>query len=349
MKVCYFGLYRPEYCRNKNIILGLKAVGVEVVEVQDRTPGLKKLWYLYKKHKALKENYDVMIVGFPGQMAAVFAKCITRKPIVFDLHVSLYDSVVYERKATKPYKPKGIYAFFLDWLSCTLADRVLMDTNAHADYVSALLHIPRKKVLTVYHGADVGLFQPVKVEKTDEPMIISFHGYIQKLTGTEYVLQAMNLIKDEPIELNIIGGGELYKDMQALAGELDLKKVHFYPPMKPAELIPKICEAHVVLGLFGKGKKGDRVIANKIFEGMSLHLPVITGESAAVSEHFKHKEHIYYCPVGDSEAIARGFVELKNNPQLRQRIAEYAIKQVEANFTPDVLGRKLLPQLEELV
>ena len=180
--------------------------------------------------------------------------------------------------------------------------------------------------------------------------MVSYHGYIQKLTGTEFVLQAMKLLENENIKLNIIGGGELYADMKKLAfEELNLKNVEFFPPMKPQQLIPKVCEAHVVLGLFGEGKKGHRVIAIKIFEGMSLHLSVVTADSQATAEHFKHKQHIYYVPPANSQAIADALLELKNDRKLCQSIADNALKQVEANFTPQVLGSKLLPELEKLL
>ena len=91
MKVLYFGTYDRDYARNEILISGLKANDIEVLECQTNARGFKKYFELYKKHKIIKEKYDVMIVGFLGHSIVPFAKLITRKPIIFDAFVSLYE------------------------------------------------------------------------------------------------------------------------------------------------------------------------------------------------------------------------------------------------------------------
>ena len=112
MTICYFGIYNKDYCRNKNIIKGLELNNVKIIEVNDKSFGLKKYWNLFKKHWKIRNDYDIMIVGFPGQVIVPFAKLITRKKIVFDAHVSLYDSLLYNWESFKKIFFKILLLFF---------------------------------------------------------------------------------------------------------------------------------------------------------------------------------------------------------------------------------------------
>ncbi|MFH1427401.1 MAG: glycosyltransferase family 4 protein [Patescibacteria group bacterium] len=351
MTICYFGIYNNQYSRNKNIIKGLRENGVNIIEVTDITPGIKKFWKLFKKYWKIRKKFDIMIVGFPGQIIVPFAKLLTRKPVVYDLHVSYYDSIAIERKQCKPYSLKGAWYYFLDWTSCHLADKVLLDTKEHVRYISKLLHLKADKFIVIYTGIDDGLFKPIPPkEDKSKKFIISFHGYIQLLNGMDLVIKAMDSFKDSDIELWVIGGGSEYGNIKKLAEELKLDKVIFFPPMKPEDLINKVSQADLGLGFFGgNSKKIDRVIANKVYELMALKVPVLTGESIATKEHFKHKEHIYYCRKGEVESIANAIKELKNNESLRVKIRENAYHYTKEKLNTKVLGEIFLPKLEKLL
>jgi glycosyltransferase involved in cell wall biosynthesis len=349
-KICYFGIYDSSYARNKNIIKAFRQNGVEVVEVIDKTSGPIKYWKLLKKYLLIEKDFDLMIVGFPGQIIVPFAKLLTNKIVVFDLHVSYYDSIILERKKYPKVSIQALYFYFLDWFSCLLADYVLIDTRAHASYVSKLLHIPEDKFIIVYHGIDDGIFvSPEKLVREDGKFVVSFHGYIQLLNGMDLVLHAMKKLEKENIELWIIGGGTEYKNMQALSRELSLSNVIFFPPMKPEDLVVKVSSADLGLGFFSQSKKIDRVIANKVYELMALKVPVLSGESLASKELFEHKKHIFYCKRGDSNAIAHSMLELKSDRELRMKMAENAYKYVQNNLTPKVLGKKIIPIFENLL
>lgn len=349
-KVCYFGIYDSLYARNKNIIKAFRQNNIEVVEVIDTTKGPVKYWNLFRKYLAIEKDFDFMIVGFPGQIMVPFAKLLTRKPVFFDLHVSYYDSIILERKKYPKFSVQALYFYCLDWLSCILADKVLLDTEDHVLYVSGLLHIPLGKFIVVYHGIDDEVFSaPKEVRNPNDKFIISFHGYIQLLNGMDLVLKAMKRLENEDIELWIIGGGTEYKHMQNLAKELSLNNVTFFPPMAPKDLVEKVSSADLGLGFFSKSQKIDRVIANKVYELMALKVPVLTGESRASKEHFEHKKHIFYCRRGDSESIVDSVLELKGNKKLRLEMAENAYKYVKENLTPRELGRKIIPIFENIL
>ncbi|KKQ56411.1 MAG: Glycosyl transferase group 1 [Parcubacteria group bacterium GW2011_GWA2_38_13] len=349
MKICYFGIYQKDYCRAKNTIIGLRKCGVEVIEVQDRTPGFKKFWNLYKQHREIRNNYDIMLVGFPGQIIMPFAKLISKKPIVFDAFASMYDGNVFDRKNCSPYSLKALWYYCMDWLSCALADRVLLDTKEHAQYFIKTFRMNSKKLIVVYHGIDDNVYHPLNVQKNEKCFLAVFYGYITPLHGIEYVLGAMKKLEKENIRLWIIGGGQDYKKMKEFAtNELKLSNVDFFPVMVPEKLMNFIGSVHVGLGIFGNTDKVNRVIPNKVYELMAMGISVITSDTPAIREKFTHRENVYLCKRADIDAIADAIVDIKNNQELRDHISKKALLCIKENLTPIILGTQLLKDLEEV-
>src|SRR3989344_2269573 len=176
MRVLYFGSYNPDYSRNGVLITGLRQNGVEVIECRDNSSGIRKFINLFKKHRQLKNQYDVMVVGFLGQQIVPFAKLITfrlgsrqaRKPIIFDAFLSLYDSNVFDRKTVKRHSVRAFYYWILDWLSMRLADIVLFDTNQHIKYASEEFGINIKKFRRIWIVARDDVFYPHTITSESE-------------------------------------------------------------------------------------------------------------------------------------------------------------------------------------
>jgi len=107
-RVCYFGNFDPNYARNRVIIRGLKENEVEVLFCHTNLKGLRGLIDLFKKHRDLKNKYNILIVGYSDSRFMVpLAKLISNKKIIWDAFYSIYDSWVFDRKLVPPPKFKG--------------------------------------------------------------------------------------------------------------------------------------------------------------------------------------------------------------------------------------------------
>lgn len=163
MTICYFGDFNADYARNKIIIKGLKENRVKVLLCNDRSKGIRKYFKLKKLHKKFVGKYDLLVMGYSDSRFMVpLAKLISRKQIVWDAFYSLYDSWVFDRKLVKPRSLKAKYYWFLDWLSCKLADKILLDTNEHIKYFVKTFKIKKDKFIKVLIGADDSIFYPRK-------------------------------------------------------------------------------------------------------------------------------------------------------------------------------------------
>lgn len=350
MTICYFGIYDPLYSRNRIFIKGLRQNGVEVIECRSTKKGISKYIDLCRKHWAMRNSYDAMVVGFSGQQATILAYFLTSKPILFDALTSLYDSLVCDRKLIKKYSLKAAYYWFLDWLSCRVATKIICDTSAHADYFSKAFHIDRSKFVTIFIGSDDDVITPiVQREKSDDSFTVHFHGFFNPLQGVAYILGAAKLLKEEHIKFNIIGSGQGRLGFMKEVAENNLSAVRFIPPVPYEELREYMSQADVCLGIFGTSAKARRVIPNKVFEALAARMPLITSRTEGIGELLVDREHALLCDINSSESLAEKILELKHNPDLRTTIAENGYRLFLEKLQPKMLSRQLESTIEAIL
>ncbi|MDP2586427.1 MAG: glycosyltransferase [Candidatus Komeilibacteria bacterium] len=342
MTVCFFGIYLPDYCRNKVLMDGLRQNGVNIIECNSRARGLKKYFELIRLHRRIKNQYDVLLVAFPGYQSMLLAKLLTNKPIIFDAFNSIYDSTVLDRKLVGPKSLGALYYWLLNWLACKLANKILLDTNDHIDYFVSQFKLKRAKFYRVFISADEQTFFPVKSDHQNEVFTVHFHGSFIALQGIEYILQAANILRDQPIKFNIIGKGQLYPAMRELADELKLTNVNFTGYQQQAEISRSASQADICLGVFGKTEKASRVIPIKVYESLAMAKPIITGESMAAKELMTNEENILFCQMNSAQDLADKIVWLKNDPALRQKISANGYQLYQNKLRPVILGRELI-------
>ena len=313
MKVLFFGIYSPDYNRNRVLMEGLRQNGVAVFECRTR-PARLRSWLVLIWKFLRTPTFDVMLVAFPGHELVPLARVLTRKPIIFDAFASRYGGNIDRgRRATKLW----------DWLACKLADVVLLDTDAHIEYFVKTFGLARDKFRRVFVGADTSVFHASTKHQAPNPkqtFAVHFHGYTVPLHGLATILQAQRLLAQEQITFRIFDGNT---------------------PVSRERLADSIQDADVCLGIFGTTEKASIVIPNKIYEAIACGRPVITESSPAIHELFTHRENIFLCKPGDPHALAEAILTLKHDPELRERIAQNALNLFQAKLTPHILGREL--------
>lgn len=348
MKVCYFGNYKTDYSRNRVLIRGLIENDVEVVECNDRSSGIKKFWRLFFKHLKIRNQYDVMLVGFPGHSAMVLAKLISRRKIIFDAFVSLYDSNVFDRRLFAPQSLKARYWWFLDWLSCRLADKILLDTNEQIKYFVSEFKIKKENFFRLFVGTDDNLMKPREIlsnnnlpAKPSGKILVFFYGNYIPLQGAKYIIEAANILKEENFHFNLLGSGQEYQGAVELVQKFGLKNITFLPRVSYEKLHLYINQADICLGIFGHTPKANRVIPNKVFDYLACAKPFITAKTTAAQELLEDKVNCLFCQTADPRDLAQKILELKNNPGLRERIAQNGYRLYQEKLTPRILGKSL--------
>jgi glycosyltransferase involved in cell wall biosynthesis len=375
MTVCYWGTYDAAYPRNRILIAGLRAGGVEVREQhfplwKDTSQKLRHarsgwiriglVWRWMRAYGSLSARFltsprpDFLFVGYSGHFdvfpAWVLAR-LRRVPLIFDAFLSLYDSLVLDRDAVARGGPKAKLLAWVDRTACRLADRVLLDTQAHVEFFHAAFGLPVDKFWVLPIGADDRIFHPGGgPARNGRPYTVLHFGRYIPLHGLETVVRAARLLEEKgaPCRFLMVGDGEERGRIEALAGRLGVRSMEFRGPETPDRLAGTILEADLCLGIFGETGKAARVVPNKVYEAMAAGKPVVTGDSPAAREFLTHEVDCLLCRRGDPEALAGAIMRLRSDRALAERLAVAGNRRFQQEASPAVIGRALVERLEQL-
>ncbi len=351
IRVCFFGHYDPNYSRNRIIMKALRRAGASVVEIRSCLSGIARYRQLLK---VLRTWFDIMWVGFPSHTDMPLAKIVCllkRRPLIFDPLISYYDSIVWDRKLFRPKSFDAYRMYLTDWLSCRLADIVVLDTNTHIDYFVATFNIPRSKCRCLYVGADDEVMFPKNEVLSKDPFVVFFYGTFIPLHGIEHIIEAAAILEKagEDISFIIVGSGQIFPAIRHIVEKRKLKSIRLLGKL-PYEELPRLMNAsHICLGIFGTTPKAQRVIPNKIFDAIAVARSVITADTPAVREVFTHGKDIYLVPPGDPKALAHAILTLKQNPILRNQIATAENQIFKERFSIQVISTELIRLLKEVL
>jgi len=366
--VCYFGTYRSEYSRNRIMIKGLRNNNVNVIEchenlwtgIDDRVNAINKglinpeLWIrilrvylrLFKKFQNLPD-FDVLVVGYPGQFDVFFAKFLTifkGKPIVWDVFMSIY-LVSLERNLHKKNPISVNFLKFIEYIALRIPNKLIIDTQQYANWFNQIYKISTNRFCFVPTGADDDVFnldQFIEYHKK-EKFIVLYYGTFIPNHGVPYIIESAKCIENEKsILYQFIGTGPELDLCLEMVENYNLKNIEFISWMEQKDLIQYIRKADIVLGAFGNTPQSLMTVQNKIYESMAMGKLVVTGDSEAINNQFTNYKEIILCDRGEPENLATIIKELYDNPDLINIICKNANKKYSCEFSISKNGLRFL-------
>ncbi len=374
LRVCYFGTYRANYSRNQIMIEGLRRAGVEVVEchvplwqgIEDRVQTasggwlqpaffarvMRTYWRLLRAYRQVGD-YDVMVLGYPGQLDVYLARVLTwlrRKPLVLDVFMSLY-LIASERGLPARHPVTGRLIYWTEKLSLRLPDLLIQDTAEYVAWFQEVYGIDPARFHLVPTGADDRVFRPLEVEGRDDGLFrVLYYGTFIPNHGVEHIIEAAEILRGEPdIHFELIGDGPTKDRAVALVKEYSLTNVTFTDWVDKHDLPRKAAKADVCLGVFGTTPQSMMTVQNKIYEGLAMGRPVITGDSPTIRAVLTDGEHLLLCLRKDPRSLAETIIRLKGHPDLQTRLTRQGHKRYVHEFTTTALGQRACMYLEAVV
>jgi hypothetical protein len=246
---------------------------------------------------------------------------IFRKKLIVDFYVSVYDTVVLDRKWFKEGSFFAWLARLCDKLFLCLGTHIIFVSKTYGEYSVRLAKIKKKlntqvmplgidERLTVHSGFMYG---------ERETLNICWWGSYQPLHGLETVIKAAALVKQDgwPVKWFFFGNDEQKgKEYAKMIEELEVSDIceisndYTFANGKLTEFLLQYCD--VALGQLGNTGKAE-VMTNKFIEACSMNCTVIVGDYADVIESFGN-DSVYACartPEAIAATVARIYGEEK--------------------------------------
>lgn len=238
--------------------------------------------------------HDFILVGYPGVVDVYVAWAIaklTGKKLVWDVFISLYDTIVLDRKIWPKRSMRAVLLYWMEYFAFRLVDKAFLDTSTHARHIETLFKLRAKSLGAVWVGAESIFFEepeaeniPCSVGSMHEQFSVLFYGQLIPLHGIEKVILAASLLKNESINWVIIGSGQQSDKVRDLLRDLNLSKVKWVDWVPYPDLPSLIRSVDLCLGIFGDSEKARSVIPNKVFQVIACRQPILTMESAGMNE-----------------------------------------------------------------
>ena len=352
MRILYLYNRNPRYVRNLVLRQALRR-SHDVVELSSAStnPLRSSLSIGWHAVAAARQAFDAVVIGFPGQLLVPWLRLWTRAPILFDPFVSLYDTLALDRRLFGPRSIPGRLSYALDLESCRRADHLLFDTQTHRDYFVQAFGLLPAKTSVVYVGCDEAHFAPRPAPPPTSTFEVFTYTSFLRLHGVEHILHAAKLLADrDDVQFTIAGAGARLAEMQRLAHDLDLPNVRFPGWVNFAELPEQIARADLCLGgHFSDVPKAGRVIATKTFQFLAMGRPTVVGDNPASREVLVHGQHAYLCPMADPVSLAAAILTLRDNANLRRRLAEGGLALYRQRFTVEATAQALQTVFDVLI
>ncbi len=348
MKILYVAGREASYSRTRIVEKALCLQGFSVVGCfpPDRSfkhyPSL--IWRAVRKAR----DCDLIVVGFYGQILLPFVKLFTLKPVLFDMYIATYDTMVHDRAIARKGSLKSLIYKLSDRLSCALSEKIILETDDHIRDFALKFGVNVKKFRRIFLAVDDTVIYPRDVRRTSDKFVVHFHGEYAPFHGVKYIIKAADLLRDEGVQFQIIGKGITFEKDRQLARELNLPNVHFYNPVPYEQLASFMARADVCLGIFGENERMLRVTTNKVIESIAMAKPLITGRNKPVQELLTHKESVYLVPRANPRALADAILTLKKDADLRGKIAAGGYHVFQQHCTLEKLGEGFSKVIKEI-
>jgi glycosyltransferase involved in cell wall biosynthesis len=231
-----------------------------------------------------------------------------------------------------------------------LPDLLIQDTAEYVEWFQEIYGLDAARFRLVPTGADDRIFRPMEVDSHDDGLFrVLYYGTFIPNHGVEYIIKAAKILKDKPdIHFELVGDGPTKAKAVALVEEYGLTNVTFVDWVDKQALPRRAAEADVCLGVFGTTPQSIMTVQNKIYEGLAMGKPVITGDAPAVRAALRHGEHVYLVERANPGALAAGLLTLQSNPTLRQRLARQGQQLFLQKYSAERLGECMRSYLVEL-
>jgi glycosyltransferase involved in cell wall biosynthesis len=322
-KVLFITTKNIDYIRNTQEIEDIKgsAQSVKILGYKDKGYITRLIKIYYRLLTMPLISFDLIFVGFSPQLILpLFGFRFKGKLVVEDFFISLYDTMVNDRKR---FKEKSIFVkvcFWIDRITIKKADAIIVDTRAHGDYFVREFNADKNKINVLYLKADSSIYYPrqgFKPKEWEDKFVVLYFGSILPLQGINIILKCVELMQNiDSVVFEIIGpikNDDLNRYKQ-------FKNVKFIPWLSQQDLAEEIAKSDLCLsGHFNKTiAKASRTIPGKAYIYDAMQKPMILGENPANHEFF-YEDNIkyFYVEMGNPEKLKEKIIYIAEGQGLR--------------------------------
>lgn len=346
MRICYIN-FSLDNARDQITLKSLRASGVIVTEISDKTPGLKKYFNILRHYRDKGRDSDVIMIGYAGSILVICLKLLTRKKVIYNTLATFFDSMIISRMGGNVFSLKSLWYYMVDFAAFHLADRSFLECEAQKSMVVKLFRVRSSKISVQFVGTNEEEFYFDASIPKREQFTVVFRGMFLPEAGVDIVIRAAKELEQEKVHVRVIGRGLLLPEIERLAKELSPSNLELITERLPIEELRRsMLECHLSLGQLADHPRVHTTVPHKVFESLNMKLPYLTGANRGVMEFLTDTETCFTVQPGNYRALAQKILELRDRPDVIACVSENAYQLYQREFARQVLGNKILYELD---
>lgn len=201
--------------------------------------------------------------------------------------------------------------------------------------------VPAEKMRKVVYGADLSRFSKT-ADPPKETFDVLFAGQISFRKGIPYLLEGFARFKHPNKRLRI--AGSMLPEIERYLQGKQLENVEFLGIQRYPQLKELMSRSHVLV--LPSVEEGLALVQG---EAMACGCPIISSENTGGEDLFTAGQEGFIVPIRDPQAIADRLEQLAQDPDLRDRMSEAALRRVTGIGGWDTYGADYVRVLEALV
>jgi len=233
-------------------------------------------------------------------------------------------------------------------------DRIIAVSQSSANDTRRFFKVPAPKLRVVYNGIDTDIYKTNDKVGTERTGLIMVANTDDRKKGVLYLLQAMQMLREEGIRLTIVDDAERHSSYAEDVGPL---------PSYGFKLVKKLNLDGIVrfTGRLTREQLARLYLAAKIavvpslYEGfgipaaeaMACGTPVIATTGGALPEVVGNAGILV--PPADAQALAVAIRQLLNDEEMQRRMAEAGSQRVKEKFNWQEAARRTVEVYQEVL
>jgi len=311
--------------------------------------------YLIKVPKLIKrlikkERFD--IIHSNGPEGAFIPNILKDNHFVVTSHQALIYNLgewnfikdFFKKKFYYPWKSWIRFELEMERIACLKSEKIITVSNYFKNKISKKYNISRKKIITIYNGADTNKFN-YSFNEYEGKINLIFVGRLSPVKGLDLLINTYKKLttKYNNLFLTVVGEGKYEKVYKNICQKQNLSRVRFIKYLSQENLIKVIHKSHILI--VPSYTENCPLI---VLEGMSAGIPIIASGVGGIPELIKSgKNGLLFNPL-NPDSLYKSIELLIKNKKLREDLSVKARENVEENFSWDKNSEMLIKVYENV-
>ncbi len=246
-------------------------------------------------------------------------------PVVHTSHGFLFSG--------KPGSPSGRFYRLIEKLASKWSNRVIAVCESEFKIAEQFKVIPPQKMVVVHNGLPDLEPLPIAKPDADPPHLIMVARFAAP-KDHQTLVKALDLLKERPWSLTLVGDGEGRREVEQLAFKLGIReRINFLGVREDVQALLSASQIFVL----STQREGFPL---SVLEAMRAGLPVVASNVGGISEAVETGTTGLLFPTGNVEALQQHLAALINNRTLRLKMGQAGRRRFLENFTLDQMVEK---------